>query len=127
MDMVNVMLYDLMNRRDKVTNHYISVTGSLNTIKAYKEVGLDTMKINLGFVYYAKWFMTDPDSNCGEHPIRCTVAKLESPDGTDPGKSSALTFEKSNMGTVLVNLSILIDETCGFTKQTRCPPNLCCS
>jgi chitinase len=126
-DMVNVMSYDLMNRRDKVTNHHTSVMGSLDTIKAYEEVGLDTAKINLGFAYYAKWFMTDPSSNCGEHPIGCAVAKLESPDGTDPGKSGALTFEKSNMGTAPVNLSVSTDGTCGFANRTRCPPNSCCS
>ncbi|KAH2749363.1 hypothetical protein KXW10_006196, partial [Aspergillus fumigatus] len=46
-----------------------SVMGSLDTIKAYEEVGLDPTKINLGFAYYAKWFMTDPSSNCGEHRV----------------------------------------------------------
>jgi chitinase len=121
------MSYDLMNRHDKVINHYMSVMGSLNTIKAYKEVGLTTIKINLGFIYYAKWFMTDPSSNCGEYLIRCTIMKLESPNSTDPSKSSALTFEKSNIGTVPVNLSVLTDRTCGFAKRTRCPPNSCCS
>ncbi|KNG80328.1 class V chitinase [Aspergillus nomiae NRRL 13137] len=68
-DLVKVMSYDLMNRRDKVTNHHTSVVGSLDAIKAYEEIGLDTAKINLGFAYYAKWFMTDPNSNCNEHPL----------------------------------------------------------
>ncbi|KAH1972253.1 hypothetical protein KXV92_005967 [Aspergillus fumigatus] len=101
--------------------------GSLDTIKAYEEVGLDPTKINLGFAYYAKWFMTDPSSNCGEHRIGCAVAKLESPDRTDPGKSSALTFEKSNMGTAPVNLNVSTEGTSGFAKRTKCPLNSCCS
>ncbi|KAF7166683.1 hypothetical protein CNMCM6106_002399 [Aspergillus hiratsukae] len=126
-DMVNIMSYDLMNRRAKVTNHHTSVMGSLDSIKAYEESGLDTTKINLGFAYYAKWFMTDPSSNCSEHPVGCAVVNLESPDGTDSGKSGVLTLEKSNMDTAPVNLTVSTDGTCGFAKGTRCPVNSYCS
>lgn len=114
-------------RQSHEPSYSTSVMGSLDTIKAYEEVGLDPTKINLGFAYYAKWFMTDPSSNCGEHRIGCAVAKLESPDRTDPGKSSALTFEKSNMGTAPVNLNVSTEGTSGFAKRTKCPLNSCCS
>jgi chitinase len=126
-DMVNVMSYDLMNRRDKVTNHHTSVVDSLEAIKAYEEIGLDTAKINLGFAYYAKWFMTDPNSNCNEHPLGCGVLALENLDGSDAGTSGALTFEKSAMAAAPGNLKVSTDGTCGFYKGTKCPAGSCCS
>jgi chitinase len=126
-DMVNVMSYDLMNRRDKVTNHHTSVVGSLDAIKAYEEIGLDAAKINLGFAYYAKWFMTDPNSNCNEHPLGCGVLALENPDGSDAGTSGTLTFEKSAMAAAPGNLEVSADGTCGFSKGTKCPAGSCCS
>ncbi|GMF68407.1 unnamed protein product [Aspergillus oryzae] len=76
-DMVNVMTYDLMNRRNNVTTHHTSVKGSLDSIKAYEEIGLDTQKINLGLAYYAKWFTTKKDAGCDTHPLGCEVAELE--------------------------------------------------
>ncbi|GIJ84935.1 hypothetical protein Asppvi_003790 [Aspergillus pseudoviridinutans] len=126
-DMVNVMSYDFMNRRDKVTNHHTSVVDSLEAIKSYEEIGLDTAKINLGFAYYAKWFMTDPTSNCNEHPLGCAVLTLENPDGSDAGTSGVLTFEKSTMAAAPSNLKVSTDGTCGFSKGTRCPAGSCCS
>ncbi|KAH1535640.1 hypothetical protein KXV70_002142 [Aspergillus fumigatus] len=126
-DMVNVMSYDLMNRRDNVTNHHSGVAGSLDTIKAYKEIGLDTAKMNLGFAYYAKWFMTDPNSDCAQQPIGCAVVPLENPDGSDPGKSGTLTFEKSSMAAPPDNLRTSTDGTCGYSKGTKCPSGSCCS
>ncbi|GAQ04724.1 hypothetical protein ALT_2045 [Aspergillus lentulus] len=126
-DMVNVMSYDLMNRRDNVTNHHTGVAGSLDAIKAYEEIGLDTAKINLGFAYYAKWFTTDPNSDCAEQPIGCAVVPLENPDGSDPGKSGALTFEKSSMAAPPDNLRTSTDGTCGYAKGTKCPSGSCCS
>ncbi|KAH1411158.1 hypothetical protein KXX51_001925 [Aspergillus fumigatus] len=121
-DMVNVMSYDLMNRRDNVTNHHSGVAGSLDTIKAYKEIGLDTAKMNLGFAYYAKWFMTDPNSDCAQQPIGCAVVPLENPDGSDPGKSGTLTFEKSTMAAPPDNLRTSTDGTCGYSKGTKSAP-----
>ncbi|THC93779.1 hypothetical protein EYZ11_006756 [Aspergillus tanneri] len=96
-DMVNVMSYDLMNRRDNVTKHHASVEGSLDTVRAYQDVGLTGDKINLGFPYYAKWFTTVQGAGCEEHPLGCPVELLESADGADTGKSGAFTFEKSTM------------------------------
>ncbi|KAJ5233829.1 CAZyme family GH18 [Penicillium citrinum] len=91
-DMINVMSYDLMNRRDNVTFHASDVAGSLETINAYLDIGADPAKMNLGFAYYAKWFETDPNSDCDEHPLGCATVKLENADGTDTGKSGAVTF-----------------------------------
>jgi chitinase len=126
-DMVNIMSYDLMNRRDKATNHHTSVMDSLNAVKAYEEISLDPIKINLGFAYYAKWFMTDPNSDCHNRPLGCAVVALENSDGTDAGTSGVLTFEKSTMGPAPDNLKTSTDGACGFSKATKCPAGSCCS
>ncbi|RYO82930.1 hypothetical protein DL766_006991 [Monosporascus sp. MC13-8B] len=56
-DFVNVMAYDLMNRRNNGTGHHASLTGANDTITEYAgKLGLDPGKINLGFPFYAKFF-----------------------------------------------------------------------
>ncbi|KAI1814952.1 glycoside hydrolase family 18 protein [Poronia punctata] len=88
-DVVNVMSYDLMNRRDNVTNHHSSVQGSLKAVEKYIELGVDAAKINLGLAFYAKFFATIED--CTE-PLGCQTDVLEDESGTDTGKSGATTF-----------------------------------
>lgn len=125
-DMVNVMAYDLMNRRNNVTMHHSSVVDSLDTVHAYQEIGLSGDKINLGFAYYAKWFTTK--AGCSEeHPIGCEVEPLETADGGDTGKSGVLTFEASTMAKAPDNLKESTDMTCGYNKGTFCPKGTCCS
>ncbi|KAJ9403598.1 CAZyme family GH18 [Paecilomyces variotii] len=126
-DFVNVMSYDLMNRRDNVTKHHTSIQGSLQSVNNYTAIGLDPAKVNLGIAYYAKWFTTDPSSDCATHPIGCKVVSLENPDGSDNGKSGALTFEKANMAPPPSGLKTSTDGTCGFDKGTKCPSGQCCS
>ena len=126
-DMVNVMSYDIMNRRDNVTNHHTSVQGSLDVIEDYMSMGLEPEKINLGFAYYAKWFTTDPKSDCDEHPIGCAVVKLENDDGSDNGKSGALTFESSTAAPAPKNLTQSTNGKCGFNEGSKCPDGQCCS
>ena len=46
-DFLNIMTYDLMNRRDSVTNHHTGVELSLDAISAYLENGLTPEKSNL--------------------------------------------------------------------------------
>jgi hypothetical protein len=41
-----VMSYDLMNRRDNVTNHHSSVVDSIQTIENYLAIGAPPQKIN---------------------------------------------------------------------------------
>jgi chitinase len=41
-----VMSYDLMNRRDTVTNHHSSVADSIQTIENYLAIGAPPQKIN---------------------------------------------------------------------------------
>ncbi|CAH0022290.1 unnamed protein product [Clonostachys rhizophaga] len=94
-DHVNVMTYDLMNRRDNVTAHHTSVKGSAQAIDIYIERGMDASKLILGFPFYAKWFTTKAGVSCSA-PTGCETAVLELPDGSDPGLSGAVTFEVAN-------------------------------
>ncbi|KAK2765403.1 hypothetical protein FQN54_008249 [Arachnomyces sp. PD_36] len=126
-DFVNLMTYDLMNRRNNMTTHHTGVQNSLETVDRYLALGLDPQKINLGFAYYAKWFTTSPIGDCGENPIGCPTDVLENPDGTDAGKSGAITFEKGNMAPAPENLEVSTDAQCGAAVGMRCEPGLCCS
>lgn len=126
-DMVNVMSYDLMNRRDNVTAHASSVQGSLAVIQDYLDFGADPETLNLGFAYYAKWFTTDPDSDCDVHPLGCKVVQLENADGSDNGKSGAFTFEKGTMAKPPGNLTTSTNGKCGYSEGTKCPNGACCS
>jgi chitinase len=64
-DFVNIMTYDLMNRRDNITKHHTDVNGSLAAIEHYLDVlSLPAEKANLGMAFYAKYFTTDPAYPC---------------------------------------------------------------
>ncbi|KAI0150241.1 glycoside hydrolase family 18 protein [Xylariaceae sp. FL1272] len=88
-DTVNVMAYDLMNRRDTTTKHHTSVNGALETVETYLSLGMDAEKMNLGFAMYAKYFETVGPCN---QPIGCTTAVLEDEYGNDTLRSGAITF-----------------------------------
>ncbi|KAF3057454.1 Chitinase 1 [Daldinia childiae] len=88
-DVVNVMAYDLMNRRDTQTTHHTSVKASLATVDKYISLGMDASKLNLGFAFYAKYFVTQGECT---QPIGCPTVQLEDANGGDTGKSGAVTF-----------------------------------
>lgn len=92
---LQVMTYDIMNRRDNVTNHHSSITDSLATVDTYIQRGMSPSKMNLGFAFYAKWFTTAAGAQCTT-PTGCPTAELERPDGSDTGRSGAVTFEQEN-------------------------------
>ncbi|KAF9701801.1 hypothetical protein EKO04_000928 [Ascochyta lentis] len=125
-DYINVMSYDLMNRRDNVTQHHTSITGSEDTIKNYLDIGAPASKINLGFAYYAKYFTTIGD--CSASPLGCPIALAEDPiTGKDLLTSGAWTFEKQHMAPVdASSLTVSYDGTCGPDKGTKCASG-CCS
>lgn len=58
-DFLNVMTYDLMNRRDTATKHHTGVQDSLGAVDAYRAAGCDAQRINLGLAFYAKYFRTE--------------------------------------------------------------------
>ncbi|KAI2603956.1 glycoside hydrolase family 18 protein [Hypoxylon fragiforme] len=88
-DVINVMTYDLMNRRDTQTSHHTSVKGSLSTIDHYISLGMTPSKMNLGIAFYAKFFKTT--GQCTQ-PIGCPTVLLEDANGGDTGQSGAVTF-----------------------------------
>ncbi|KAH8705872.1 putative class V chitinase [Talaromyces proteolyticus] len=94
-DMVNIMTYDLMNRRDNVTKHHTSIQGSLEAVNNYIDIGMNASKGNLGIAFYSKYFYTDPASDCATQPLGCATVLLEDAQGQDTGKSGAVTLETS--------------------------------
>jgi GH18 family chitinase len=90
-DWINVMTYDLMNRRDKVVKHHSGVDISKESIRLYMERGAPAHRLNLGLGYYTKAFMTeecDPDNL-----LECPTQLLEDPEtGADMGKTAGFSW-----------------------------------
>ncbi|KAL4979517.1 glycoside hydrolase superfamily [Aspergillus desertorum] len=92
-DFLNVMTYDLMNRRDTVTKHHTGLKLSLESVDAYLEAGMPPEKLNLGLAYYVKWFKTVSGEQCAKEPIGCPTVLMEDPDtGADLGQAGAFSW-----------------------------------
>ncbi len=92
-DFLNIMTYDLMNRRDNVTKHHTGIELSLDAINAYLENGLSAEKANLGFAFYVKWFKTDPGAACASKLPVCRTVLMEDPwTGADLGQAGAFSW-----------------------------------
>ena len=93
LDFLNVMTYDLMNRRDNITKHHTGIEGSLTAMNAYEDAGVPLDKMNLGFAFYIKWFRTDPQGGCDKTPVSCKTALLEDPQtGADLGGTGGFSW-----------------------------------
>lgn len=93
LDFLNVMTYDLMNRRDNVTKHHTGVESSLTAVDLYLDGGVSPAKVNLGLAFYAKWFMTDPRGGCHKNPVGCKTVLMEDPStGADLGGSGGFSW-----------------------------------
>jgi chitinase len=125
-DFVNVMSYDLMNRRDNYTTHHTSLKGTLKSVNTYIARGFDAKKIVAGVPFYAKWFTTKKGYTC-TNPIGCPTELLEAADGTDTGLSGAVTFEKGNFEAAPTNLTTSPDNSCGVGSLYKCGEVQCCS
>ncbi|KAH8906391.1 glycoside hydrolase [Coniochaeta sp. PMI_546] len=93
-DFLNVMTYDLMNRRDNVTRHHTGILNSLDAIDAYISAGAAPQRLNLGFAFYAKWFRTTHDA-CSKKVshLGCPTLLLEDPKtGADMGRAGAFSW-----------------------------------
>ncbi|KAF2014598.1 carbohydrate-binding module family 18 protein [Aaosphaeria arxii CBS 175.79] len=125
-DYINVMSYDLMNRRDTETAHHTSVKGAAEAVENYLKIGAPADKINLGFAFYAKYFTTQGD--CTASPIGCAIVLAEDPvTGADALTSGAWTFERQHMQAFEgADLAVSQDGTCGPEKMTKCASG-CCS
>ncbi|KAJ0104232.1 hypothetical protein J7T55_001719 [Diaporthe amygdali] len=127
-DFVNVMSYDLMNRRSSKTQHHASVTGCKQSMSVYIKNGIPAAKLNVGFPFYAKWFTLQADAKC-ENPIGCSVEGFENADGSDNGLSGIFTFENFNLGRPPSSVSTSINGRCGSVDgiHLKCPDANCCS
>ncbi|KAI1823298.1 glycoside hydrolase family 18 protein [Xylaria intraflava] len=91
-DFLNVMTYDLMNRRDNVTKHHTGIQLSLDAINAYMANGAPADQINLGFAFYTKYFRVEGKS-CAQSPIGCPTGLMEDPEtGADLGKTGGFSW-----------------------------------
>ncbi|EFX05142.1 glycoside hydrolase, family 18 [Grosmannia clavigera kw1407] len=130
-DVVNVMTYDLMNRRDTTTKHHTDIKGSLNAIDLFIERGMKPAKMNLGIAFYAKYFTLAANTTCTQ-PIGCPIALAEAADGSDTGASGADTFEASSFPVVVdvAKLTVSTDGSCGSSNDFKCTGSAygsCCS
>lgn len=126
-DWVNVMTYDLMNRRDNITKHHSDIKSSLEIIDYYiNTLSLDPAKINLGIPLYTKYFKLDASKPC-ENGLGCATVLLENADGSDTGMSGAVTFEAYNYAKPTGNLTESTDGTCGPSVSKYCAEGMCCS
>lgn len=92
LDFVNVMTYDLMNRRDNVTKHHTGIENSWTAVNEYLTNGVTPDKLNLGFAFYAKYFLTE-FAPCQQHPIGCPTGPMEDPvTGADLGRAGAFAW-----------------------------------
>ncbi|KAJ4003678.1 hypothetical protein NW752_011098 [Fusarium irregulare] len=124
-DFVNVMTYDLMNRRDHYTTHHVSVQGAARAVDKYLSLGFPANKLVLGLPFYAKWFTTKKGYTCTQ-AIGCPTELLENPDGSDTGKSGSMTFEAANFAAPPTNLTTTPDATCGAGTFFKCAEGSCC-
>lgn len=96
LDFLNVMAYDLMNRRDTVTRHHSSVQGSREALQAYISRGASPEKLTLGLGFYVKWFKTDPEDCAAAAETKklgCKTLPLEDPEtGADLGNAGAFSW-----------------------------------
>ncbi|GAP84408.2 putative chitinase 1 [Rosellinia necatrix] len=93
LDFLNVMTYDLMNRRDNVTKHHTGVQVSLEAVNAYMARGAPAEKMNLGFAFYTKYFRIEDAPLCSANPIGCPTGLMEDPKtGADLGKTGGFSW-----------------------------------
>jgi GH18 family chitinase len=92
-DFLNVMTYDMMNRRDHVTKHHAGTSQSLVAIDAYQKRGVPPAKINIGLAFYIKWYKTAFGLDCSARATGCPTELMENPTtGADLGKAGAFSW-----------------------------------
>lgn len=115
-----------MNRRDNLTTHHTSYQGTVSAIESYISSGFPASKLVIGIPFYAKWFATKKGHTCSQ-PIGCPTELLEYNDGSDTGKSGAITFEAANFDEAPAELIPSPDGTCGAGTSFKCAEGSCCA
>jgi GH18 family chitinase len=109
LDFLNVMAYDLMNRRDNVTKHHTGLTISLSAVDAYIERGLPAEKVNLGFAFYIRWYRTAACRR-DQQPLGCSTVLLEDPKtGADLGQAGAFSWHDKVPSELLISFEKAMD------------------
>ncbi len=90
-DFINIMTYDLINRRDTVVRHHSGIADSGASVQRYLDRGVPRSKANLGLGYYVKWVMTE---DCRKDSVLgCPTQLLEDPEtGDDLGRTAAFSW-----------------------------------
>lgn len=112
LDFLNVMTYDLMNRRDGVTKHHTGVQLSLDAVDAYIAAGAAPQELNLGFAFYTKMFRTEHEP-CMQlaHPVGCPTRLLEDPEtGADMGQTGGFSWHDPVPSDVAASFTRALDK-----------------
>ncbi|KAK0724723.1 glycoside hydrolase family 18 protein [Lasiosphaeris hirsuta] len=107
LNFLNVMTYDMMNRRDTVTKHHTGVKLSLEAVDAYIANGVPPQNVNLGFAFYTKYFKTDHEA-CAKaaSAVGCPTLLLEDPQtGADLGRGGGFSWHDGIPGNVAKSFS----------------------
>lgn len=93
-DFLNVMAYDLMNRRDNFTKHHSGSFDSVDALKPYNDPAIYLQDLTLGLGFYIKWFKTASNETCDRVPaIGCRTELMEDPEtGADLGRAGAFSW-----------------------------------
>jgi GH18 family chitinase len=91
-DFINVMTYDMMNRRDTTVQHHSGIADSRDAIQRYVDRGAKPHQLNVGLGYYVKWFLTTDGCDPSD-PIGCPTLLLEDPNtGADLGRTGGFSY-----------------------------------
>ncbi|KAL6924287.1 hypothetical protein ACHAP8_002215 [Fusarium lateritium] len=90
-DFLNIMSYEMMNRRDNATMHHSGVENSQEAVQRYIDRGASPSRVNLGLGYYVKWYITERCEPA--KPVGCPTPILEDPEtGADLGKTGGFSW-----------------------------------
>ncbi|RGP71632.1 extracellular chitinase [Fusarium longipes] len=88
---LNIMSYEMMNRRDNATVHHSGIQNSQEAVQRYIDRGASPSRVNLGLGYYVKWYMTEKCDPA--KPVGCRTPILEDPKtGADLGKTGGFSW-----------------------------------
>ena len=92
-DFLNVMTYEMLNRRDNVTKHHAGKALSRASLQAYIAAGAPPHKLNLGFAFQTKYARTLHRPCTGNNPVGCPTPLMEDPEtGADLGHIGAFAW-----------------------------------
>lgn len=105
LDFINVMAYELMNRRNTEIIHATGVNGSKAALQRYMDRGAPARKINLGLPYYLKWYRTEATCDANK-PLGCPALLMEDPQtGADLGRTGGFSWHDETPEELVASLA----------------------